>query len=157
MKKISEPETPSFRAWNTQFQGLEHPVSRPGTPSFKRLEHPVSNAWNTQFQGLEHPVSNVWNTQTAKKRQKEAEIQAATQITICHICNSFHFRFCQQSPQASYMRTQQPHLKGFIRNKGTNKKRESALQKTRTHTTPPPNGNLNAPNHKKTENDMKTI
>ena len=42
--RVSEPEpgTPSFRAWNTQFQGLEHTVSKPGTHSFKRLEHPVS-------------------------------------------------------------------------------------------------------------------
>lgn len=44
--RISEPEIPSFRAWNTQFQSLKHPVS---------------NAWNTQFQGLEHPVPNAWN------------------------------------------------------------------------------------------------
>ena len=82
--KISKPETPSFKAWNTQFQSLEHPVSRPETPSFKAwntqfqgLEHPVSKpetpsfkAWNTQFQGLEHLVSRpgtpsfkAWNTQ----------------------------------------------------------------------------------------------
>ena len=43
--KVSEPGTPSFRAWNTQFQGLEHTVSKPGTHSFK--------ARNTQFQTLE--------------------------------------------------------------------------------------------------------
>ena len=44
MRKFSEPETPSFKAWNTEFQSPEHRVSKPGTPSFK--------AWNTQFQGL---------------------------------------------------------------------------------------------------------
>ena len=57
--KISKPETPSFKAWNTQFQGLEHLVSRPGTPRLQKtkdyadpntLEHPVSRPGTPRLQ-----------------------------------------------------------------------------------------------------------
>ena len=48
--KVSEPGTPSFRARNTQFQGLEHTVSKLGTHSFKRLEHTVSRPETLRIQ-----------------------------------------------------------------------------------------------------------
>ena len=52
--KVSEPETPSFKAWNAQFQSLKHLVS---------------NARNTQFQGLKlrhPPPSDVTCTQSLR-------------------------------------------------------------------------------------------
>ena len=58
----------SFRARNTQFQGLKHPVPKPGTPSFKRPEHPVSNARNTQFQTLETLILGHYSQKPHKKR-----------------------------------------------------------------------------------------
>ena len=52
--RISEPEIPSFRAWNTQFQTL-------GTPSFK--------AWNTQFQTSGTPKLQKNDKRKQKYRQ----------------------------------------------------------------------------------------
>ena len=66
---VSRPGTPSFKAWNTQFQ-------RPGTPSFKGLKHPVSRPETPSFKGLEHPVSRpetgvIWRIWCVRNRPEQ--------------------------------------------------------------------------------------
>ena len=59
--KVSEPETPSFKARNTQFQGLKHPVSEPeilGVPmrhtghSARRRSFILEKSGNPRFAGI---------------------------------------------------------------------------------------------------------